>query len=128
MDETIAGATNPYGAPAGPEADSNLNPTVLRVVAAIAALGMALVLADWRTERFSSPDQVEKITDYSTFGHPAFQRPALDGRVHWASTETSPVAAGLIEGALAAAERAAAHIIDVDDSEADPHHPAGASA
>jgi monoamine oxidase len=76
-----------------------------------------LVFADWRTERFTSPDNVERLTDYSTFGHRAFQQPALDGRLHWTSTETAPVAAGHIEGALAAAERAAAHITEFDQDD-----------
>ncbi len=79
-----------------------------------------LVLADWRSERFTSPNDVELITDYSTFGHQTFQQPALGGRVHWTSTETALVAAGHIEGALAAAERAVAHILDFDHAGARP--------
>jgi monoamine oxidase len=47
----------------------------------------------------------------STYAHPLYQEPAANGRLHWASTETAPVAPGHIEGAIAAAERAAAAII-----------------
>lgn len=72
---------------------------------------LELVLADWRTEAFTSPRHVEQMTDHSTFGHRLYQQAVLDGRLHWASTETAPVAAGHIEGALAAAERAVATII-----------------
>lgn len=65
---------------------------------------------DWRTERFTSPANVEELGNYQTFGHRAFQFPAMGGRLHWVSTETSIEAAGHVEGALAAAHRAANHI------------------
>ncbi|MDX3229176.1 FAD-dependent oxidoreductase [Streptomyces sp. ME19-01-6] len=45
------------------------------------------------------------------FGHSLYQRPTLDGRLHWASTETATDHAGHIEGALAAGERAAAAVL-----------------
>ncbi len=69
-----------------------------------------LVVTDWRDEVDTSPPGVERLTDYGTFGHPDYQVAALGGRLHWASTETAPVAPGHIEGALAAAERAVAAI------------------
>ncbi|MFI9843623.1 FAD-dependent oxidoreductase [Nonomuraea sp. NPDC051941] len=47
------------------------------------------------------------MTDYDLFGHPLYQRPALAGRLHWASTETATDHAGHVEGALLAGERAA---------------------
>lgn len=75
-----------------------------------AAAPLELHLADWRTEQYTSPSAVEHLTDYSTFGHRAFTRPTSGGRIHWISTETAPVAAGHIEGALAAAERAVEQI------------------
>jgi monoamine oxidase len=65
---------------------------------------------DWRAESFTSPPMVERLTNYQMFGHPEFQKPAMGGRMHWASTETSTVAPGHIEGAFAAAERAVAAI------------------
>ena len=116
-------------ASSGPVAEANVLEQLVRLFGPEAGSPIDLVCADWRTERFSSPEHVEQITDLSTFGHEAFQRPTLDGRVHWTSTETSPVAPGHIEGALAAAERTVAHIIDFDDSESDEsdrHHPTGA--
>ena len=67
---------------------------------------------DWRAETFTSPPNVEALTNYQTYGHPDFHKPTLNGRAHWASTETSMVAPGHIEGAFAAAERAANAIID----------------
>ena len=45
------------------------------------------------------------------FGHPLYQQPALDGRLHWSSTETAGSYAGHIEGALVAAERTVASIV-----------------
>ena len=64
-------------------------------------------LADWRREPLTTPAGTADLTDYSTYGDPRFHRPAFGGRLHWSSTETSAVAPGHIEGALAAAERTA---------------------
>lgn len=71
-----------------------------------------LVVHDWRTEGLTSPSGVEGLTMYQLFGHPIYQSPCLEGRLHWASTETSVIAPGHIEGALAAAERAVRAIVD----------------
>jgi monoamine oxidase len=60
----------------------------------------------WRRERYTSPAAVETINDYHQFGHPRYQRPALEGRLHWSSTETATDSPGHVEGALSAAERA----------------------
>jgi len=97
-------------AASGPVTDAEVLDQLIRMFGSDAGSPTELVLADWRTERFTSPDGIEQLTDYSTFGHRAFQQPTLDGRVHWTSTETATVAPGHIEGALAAAERAVAHI------------------
>ncbi len=76
-----------------------------------AADPLDLWIHDWRAEPFTvTPDRLD-LSDYGTYGHRVFQRPALEGRLHWASTETAPEAAGHIEGALAAAERAAAAVL-----------------
>ena len=72
-----------------------------------AAVPDELFIHDWRTEPLTSPDNVDDLTDYQTYGHPAFAEPVLDGRGHWASTETATTAPGHIEGALQAAGRAA---------------------
>lgn len=76
-----------------------------------AADPIELLIQDWRLEPSTSPVGVEALTVHQFFGHSLFQSPALGGRLHWASTETSTVAPGHIEGALAAAERAVAAII-----------------
>jgi len=66
-----------------------------------------LHIHDWRTEPLTSPSNVDELTAYQTYGHPEFAEPVLDGRMHWASTETATTAPGHIEGALQAATRAA---------------------
>jgi monoamine oxidase len=71
-----------------------------------------VIVADWLNDRDTSPVGVDKLSAYQTFGHPMYQQPTMGGRVHWASTETSPVSPGHIEGALFGAERAAAAIAD----------------
>ncbi|MEO1058932.1 MAG: FAD-dependent oxidoreductase, partial [Actinomycetota bacterium] len=58
-----------------------------------------------------SPPGVEALHEYQTYGHPIWQTPTGDGRLHWTSTETSREAPGHIEGALAAAERTVLAIV-----------------
>ncbi|MGP3769619.1 flavin monoamine oxidase family protein [Streptomyces sp. SDT5-1] len=67
----------------------------------------ALLVQNWSAEQWTAPTTVHRLTDHSLFGHPLYRRPALDGRLHWAGTETATEFAGHIEGALAAGERAA---------------------
>lgn len=76
-----------------------------------AAHPIELVVQDWRSEPFTSPPGVERLVSYQHFGHQSYQTPSIDGHLHWASTETSTVTPGHIEGALAASERAARHIL-----------------
>jgi len=64
-----------------------------------------VIIKDWSREDYTSPPGVHTLTDYDHFGSPALQAPAWDGTLFWASTETSAIAGGHIEGALAAAER-----------------------
>lgn len=101
---------------AGPGAHASVQPG--EVVAQLAALfgsGMPepleILIMDWRTEPYTSPTGVEQLQAYETFGHPVYLDPVMDGRIHWASTETSQEAAGHIEGALAAGVRAARRIL-----------------
>ncbi|MCH9681589.1 MAG: FAD-dependent oxidoreductase [Deltaproteobacteria bacterium] len=77
-----------------------------------AASPTSVRIRDWRDEPFTSPPGVERLNDYETFGHAAYTVPAADGRLHWASTETATESPGHIEGALAAADRAATAIIE----------------
>lgn len=98
----------------GPIRRADVVAQLVRLFGPQAAEPTELQLTDWRTESLTSPPGVERIGDYSTFGHRSYQRPMLGGRLHWTSTETAPVSAGHIEGALAAAERTVANIIAFD--------------
>lgn len=83
----------------------------------------ALHVQDWSGERWTAPSTVQHLADHSLFGHPLYQRPALKGSLHWASTETATDHAGHIEGALASGERAARAVLqapaDVNDTAQD---------
>ncbi|MCK7622858.1 FAD-dependent oxidoreductase [Streptomyces sp. RS10V-4] len=82
-----------------------------RLFGPAAAAPEALHVQNWSAERWTSPSTVQHLEDYALFGHPLYQQPALDGRLHWASTETATEYAGHIEGALAAGERAARSVL-----------------
>jgi monoamine oxidase len=79
-----------------------------------AASPIEVVVADWRTDPDTVPQgaaaSTRTATAMATYGHPDYQVPAGNGRLHWASTETAPESPGHIEGALAATERAVAAI------------------
>lgn len=72
---------------------------------------LQVLVQDWRTQRWTSPAGVEHLGAHHLFGHPGLRQPALHGRLHWASTETSEQSPGHVEGALAAAERAARAVL-----------------
>ncbi|MFJ6699936.1 flavin monoamine oxidase family protein [Streptomyces sp. NPDC091272] len=76
-----------------------------------AATPRAVYVQDWSTEHWTAPSTVQRLADYSLFGHSLYRQPALEGRLHWASTETADEYAGHIEGALAAGERAAQAVL-----------------
>jgi monoamine oxidase len=84
---------------------------LVRLFGARAATPMQVVMQDWSREPYTATADVARCGDYGLFGHPRYARPAVDGRLHWASTETSAISPGHIEGALAAAERAAATVL-----------------
>lgn len=77
-----------------------------------------ITIADWSTEKWTNPaprvadsgSTGPAPIDYGFFGHPDYQQPGLDGRLHWAATETATTYPGHVEGALEAAERAVAAI------------------
>jgi len=71
-----------------------------------------LFIQDWSAEAFTSPAGAAELLDYRTYGHPLFADSLMGGRLHWASTETSRESPGHIEGALAAAARAAGKILE----------------
>ncbi|MEU4446190.1 FAD-dependent oxidoreductase [Actinosynnema sp. NPDC050801] len=80
-----------------------------------AARPSALHVHDWSTEHWTSPPDVHRLNNYSLFGHPRYRQPALDGRLHWASTETTDYT-GHLEGALAGGQRAARTVLSARSS------------
>ncbi|MGW9372961.1 flavin monoamine oxidase family protein [Streptomyces xanthophaeus] len=96
---------------AGPDFPAAVTRQLTQLFGPQATHPLALHFRDWSTQRWTSPHNVAQLTDYSLFGHHLYQRPALDGRLHWASTETARNYAGHIEGALASGSRAAHAIL-----------------
>jgi monoamine oxidase len=80
-----------------------------------AAAPEAVHIRDWRAESNTSPAGVERLTAYEWFGDRRYAEPALAGRLHWSSTETSPEFPGHIEGALVAAQRAAQAVLNATE-------------
>ena len=87
---------------------------LVRLFGPAAADPVELIIQDWRGAKRTSPPDVEELLDYGLFGHPAYGQPALGGRLHWSSCETSSESGsmGHVEDALAAADRAATAILE----------------
>ena len=67
---------------------------------------------DWTREGYTStPLDVLPLTDHPAYGHPLFHEPCLEGRVHWAGTETSPQEGGYLDGAVASGQDVARRIL-----------------
>ncbi|MFF2525060.1 flavin monoamine oxidase family protein [Streptomyces liangshanensis] len=81
-----------------------------------------MVVQDWSRQEWTSPPGVGRLGDHALYGHPHYRRPALDGRLHWASTETATEYAGHVEGALAAAEDAVAAVLHATHAAASAAH------
>lgn len=96
---------------AGPDFAAAVTAQLARLFGPQAARPEALHVQDWSTERRTSPPRVRRLTDHGLFGHPLYQRPALSGRLHWATTETATSHAGHVEGALLAGEQAARAVL-----------------
>jgi monoamine oxidase len=87
-----------------------------RLFGEVAARPDRLLILDWSAERHTVPQQPRlkhamPHPDYSLYGHRLYQQPALNGRLHWSSTETATTHPGHIEGALDAAQRVATSIL-----------------
>lgn len=95
----------------GPAFEQSVTAQLTRLFGLAAATPEALYVQDWSAERWTAPSSVQHLADHSLFGHRLYRRPALGGRLHWASTETATDHAGHIEGALFAGERAARAVL-----------------
>ena len=92
-----------------------------------AASPLEVHVADWSRERYTSPAAPSPLASTNTYSHPLLQEPVL-GRLHWASTETAPVYAGHIEGAIRAGAHAASTIARLTATARDPAATSTASA
>lgn len=76
-----------------------------------AAEPLDVIIQDWRREEFTTPPGGEQLTAYQAYGHDLYAEAAMDGRLHWSSTETAHQSPGHIEGAISAAHRAVKNIL-----------------
>ena len=85
---------------------------LVRMFGLKAAVPRQVLVQDWRTQAWTSPAAGEHLVSaHHLFGHPLLAWPAMAGRLHWATTETSAHSPGHVEGALAAVERAVAAVL-----------------
>ncbi|GEL16924.1 flavin monoamine oxidase family protein [Pseudonocardia asaccharolytica] len=99
--------------PAGPAAptvrDDQLIAQLVWLFGTAAADPVRCYVQDWRREPFTASPGVEQSPGRGA-EPTALSHPTMNGRLHWAATETGGAHAGHIEGALAAAARVAATI------------------
>ncbi|GAA3814400.1 flavin monoamine oxidase family protein [Streptomyces phyllanthi] len=100
----------------GPDFEQAVTAQLAQLFGRAAAEPETLHIQDWSDERWTVPPAMHHLADHSLFGHHLYQRPALDGRLHWASTETATEYAGHMEGALATAERAVTASLTTDEA------------
>ena len=91
--------------------ETDVREQLIRMFGPHASQPVDVLVQDWSREVWTTPPGIGVPPDYALFGHPIYQEPALDGRLHWSSTETARAFAGHIEGALEAAERTVASIV-----------------
>ncbi len=70
---------------------------------------------DWSDDPYTN-DEVAWVGEPRPYGDAAFTRPAMDGRLFWAGTETSAVGGGHMEGAVRSGRRAAASVLSAAGS------------
>jgi monoamine oxidase len=71
----------------------------------------SVLIKDWSSSQFTSPPAVDQLNDYQLFGSHALRQSHFDGRLFFASTETSVDSPGHIQGAFSAARRTATSIL-----------------
>ncbi len=65
---------------------------------------------NWAKEPFTTMSTTAQ-TEHPRYGHPLLQKPQMAGRLHWASTEVSPVNGGYLDGAIYIGEQVAKRVI-----------------
>lgn len=91
--------------------EAEIREQLIRMFGREAGAPLELLIQDWSREEWTTPPANGEPANYGMFGHRVFREPALDGRLHWSSTETAESYAGHIEGALEAAQRTATAIL-----------------
>ncbi len=91
--------------------EADIREQLIRMFGSQAAEPVEILIQDWSLEQWTTPPNTGGLPDYAMFGHKVYQQPALQGRLHWSSTETARTYAGHIEGALEAAERTVGSIL-----------------
>jgi len=91
--------------------ETDIREQLTRMFGPHAGAPIELLIQDWSQEKWTAAPNTGRSPEYGMFGHPIYQHPALEGRLHWSSTETSQSFAGHIEGALEAAERTTTSIL-----------------
>ncbi|MFN2166304.1 MAG: flavin monoamine oxidase family protein, partial [Anaerolineae bacterium] len=67
---------------------------------------------NWEAEAFTNGVQPgPRAGGHPHYGHPLLQAPQMNGRLHWAGAEVSPVSGGYLDGGIASGERAAEAVI-----------------
>ena len=94
-----------------PGIEKDIREQLTRMFGPRAANPTELLIQDWSRETWTTVPSTDGPPEYGMFGQPIYQRPVLEGRLHWSSTETAQAFAGHIEGALAAAERTSTAIL-----------------
>jgi monoamine oxidase len=68
---------------------------------------------NWAEDRFTAfpSSELTAEQEHPRYGHPLLQPPQMQGRLHWAGTETAPVNGGYLDGAVASGQRAAHRVL-----------------
>ncbi len=68
---------------------------------------------NWAEDRFTtfSTGELKEEQEHPRYGHPLLQQPQMQGRLHWAGTETSPINGGYLDGAVYSGQRAAHRVL-----------------
>ena len=81
---------------------------VVRLFGPAGAQATGYAEMNWEAEAFTNGLQAgPRAGGHPHYGHPLLQAPQMDGRLHWAGAEVSPVSGGYLDGAIASGERAA---------------------
>ena len=65
---------------------------------------------NWATQPYTSQSLIVE-QEHPRYGHPELQEPQLTGRLHWATTEASPLNGGYLDGAIYRGEVVAAGLV-----------------